>query len=63
MLLKFVAIPGLDGIQIVMIVVEMIIGRPVSDNVEKLLTAVGFIVLIGLMIFAFASDIIRILIG
>jgi len=46
-----------------MIVVEMIIGRPVSDNVEKLLTAVGFIVLIGLMIFAFASDIIRILIG
>ncbi|HPQ31691.1 MAG TPA: RIP metalloprotease RseP [Saccharofermentans sp.] len=56
-------IPGLDGIQIVMIVVEMIIGRPVSDNVEKLLTAVGFIVLIGLMIFAFASDIIRILIG
>ena len=56
-------IPGLDGIQIVLIVVEMIMGRPLSKKAENVLNAVGFVMLLCLVIFAFASDIIRIIVG
>ena len=55
-------IPGLDGIQIVLIVVEMIIGRKLSKRAENVINVVGFFMLIGLVIFAFASDIIRFLV-
>lgn len=53
-------IPGLDGIQVILVIVEMIIGRPLSDKAEKTINIVGFFMLIGLVLFAFASDIIRI---
>ena len=56
-------IPGLDGIQIVFIVVEMVIGRRLSDKAEARLTVVGFIFIILLLIFAFVSDILRIIFG
>ncbi len=56
-------IPGLDGIQILLIVVEMIIGRPLSKKAEGILNAVGFVMLLCLVVFAFASDIIRIFVG
>ena len=39
-------IPGLDGIQIVFIVVEMVIGRRLSDKAEARLTVVGFIFIV-----------------
>ncbi|MBP5261459.1 MAG: RIP metalloprotease RseP [Clostridiales bacterium] len=55
-------IPGLDGIQILLIVVEMVIGRPLSKKAENVLNAVGFVMLLCLVIFAFASDIIRIIV-
>ena len=53
-------IPGLDGVQIILIVVEMIIGRRLSKKAEGVINVVGFFLLIALVIFAFASDIIRI---
>ena len=56
-------IPGLDGIQIVFIVVEMVIGRRLSDKAEARLTVVGFIFIVFLLIFAFVSDILRIIFG
>ena len=56
-------IPGLDGIQIVFIVVEMVIGRRLSDKAEARLTVVGFIFIVLLLIFAFVSDILRIIFG
>ena len=56
-------IPGLDGIQIIFIVVEMVIGHRLSDKAEKRLTIVGFILIIFLVIFAFISDILRIIFG
>ena len=56
-------IPGLDGIQIVFIVVEMVIGRRLSDKAESRLTVVGFIFIVLLLIFAFVSDILRIIFG
>ena len=56
-------IPGLDGVQIILIVVEMVIGRRLSKKAENVINVVGFFLLIALVIFAFASDIIRILVG
>ena len=53
-------IPGLDGVQIILIVVEMVIGRRLSKKAEGVINVVGFFLLIALVIFAFASDIIRI---
>ena len=54
-------IPGLDGIQVILIIVEMIIGHPLSRKSENIINAVGFVMLICLVLFAFASDIIRII--
>ena len=56
-------IPGLDGIQIIIIVVEMVIGRKLSDKAEARLTIVGFVMIVFLLIFAFVSDILRIIFG
>ncbi|SCW26443.1 Peptidase family M50 [Ruminococcaceae bacterium YRB3002] len=55
-------IPGLDGIQILLIIVEMVMGRPLSKRAENVLNVVGFVMLMCLVIFALASDIIRIII-
>lgn len=55
-------IPGLDGMQIVLIVVEMIIGHPLSKKSEYVLNAVGLVLLVGLALFALTSDIIRIIV-
>ena len=56
-------IPGLDGVQIILIIVEMVMGRPLSKRAEGVLNAIGFVLLLALVIFAFASDIIRIIVG
>lgn len=56
-------IPGLDGVQIVLIVVEMVIGRKLSEKAENRLTIIGFVLIIMLVIFALVSDILRIMFG
>lgn len=56
-------IPGLDGVQIVLIIAEMIIGRHLSKKTENIINAVGFVLLVALVLFALASDVIRIFIG
>ena len=56
-------IPGLDGIQILLIIVELIIGHALSKKSENILNICGFVLLIGLALFAFASDIIRLIVG
>ena len=55
-------IPGLDGVQMLLIVVEMIIGRKISKKAEGVINVVGFCMLIALVLFAFSSDIIRIIV-
>lgn len=55
-------VPGLDGVQILLIIVEMIIGRKISKKAEGVINVVGFCVLIALVLFAFSSDIIRIIV-
>ena len=54
-------LPGLDGSQIIILVVEMVIGRRLPRKAENIITIVGFFVLIGLVILAFASDIAKII--
>ena len=56
-------IPGLDGVQILLIVVEMVIGRKLSEKAEARLTVIGFIMIILLLILAFVSDILTIIFG
>lgn len=56
-------IPGLDGVQIVLIIAEMIIGRHLSKKTENVINAIGFVLLIVLVLFALASDVIRIFVG
>ena len=55
-------IPGLDGVQILLIAVEMIMGRKISKKAEGVINVVGFCMLIALVLFAFSSDIIRIIV-
>ena len=53
-------IPGLDGIQIILIIVEMILGRRISRKAENILTIVGFVMLLSLVGMALVFDIMRI---
>jgi len=57
--LNLLPIPGLDGGHVVFVVWEMITGKKASDKVVEYATLVGFILLVGLMIFAFGLDILR----
>lgn len=60
-LTNMLPIPGLDGVQVILIVVEMIMGHPMSKKAENVINVAGFVLLICLALFAFASDIIRII--
>ena len=48
-------------VQVILIVVEMIMGHPMSKKAENVINVAGFVLLICLALFAFASDIIRII--
>lgn len=55
-------LPGLDGFQLVVLIIEMIIGRKLPQKGENIIGVIGFFVLIALVLFAFASDIAKIVI-
>lgn len=55
-------LPGLDGFQLVVLIIEMIIGRKLPQKGENIIAVIGFFVLIALVLFAFASDIAKIVI-
>ena len=52
-------LPGLDGNALILLVVEMIRGKKLSLKSERVINAVGFVVLIALVLFALSSDIMR----
>ena len=52
-------LPGLDGNVMVLVVIEMIRGKKISIKTERVINAIGFVVLISLVIFALSSDIMR----
>ena len=60
-LLNLLPIPILDGGQLLMIAIEKIKGSPVSDMTLEYTMRLGLVLVISLMIFAFANDIARII--
>lgn len=57
--MNLLPIPALDGGHVVFLLIEMIQGKPVSEKVLERAQMVGFFILIALMIFVFANDIIK----
>ena len=60
-LLNLLPIPVLDGGHIFFFLIEMIKGRPVSERNRERASQVGLFMLLGLMVFAFYNDIVRII--
>lgn len=54
--MNILPIPALDGGHSVFLLIEMAIGRPLSDKFMERAQMVGFFILIGLMVFAFGND-------
>ncbi len=55
--MNFLPIPALDGGHMMFIVYEVISGRPPSDSFLEKAQVVGFVMIMGLMVFAFGNDI------
>lgn len=55
--MNILPLPALDGGRLVFIVIAMIRRRPVSPQAEAVVHAIGFLVLIGLLLFATMGDI------
>ncbi len=60
-LLNLLPIPILDGGQLLMIVIEKIKGSPVSEIAIEYSMRIGLVLVVSLMIFAFANDIARLI--
>ena len=54
--MNILPIPALDGGHCVFLIIESIIGRPLSDKFMERAQMVGFVILISLMVFAFGND-------
>lgn len=59
-LMNILPIPGLDGGHTLFLLIEMAIGRPLNEKFMENAQIVGFFLLVGLMIFAFGNDILKI---
>ena len=59
--LNLLPIPMLDGGHLVYYVIEMVIGRPVSDKIQLVAQQFGLAILLGIMILAFYNDFTRLL--
>jgi regulator of sigma E protease len=58
-LMNLLPIPALDGGHALFLLIEMIKGKPLSDKFLERAQIVGFVLLIGLMVFAFGNDIMK----
>ena len=57
--LNLLPIPVLDGGHLLFYLFEMLIGRPVPENIQLIGQQVGIIILFGIMILAFYNDFLR----
>lgn len=55
--MNILPIPALDGGHSVFLLIEMAMGRPLSDKFMEKAQMVGFVILVALMVFAFGNDI------
>ncbi|HEX6644603.1 MAG TPA: RIP metalloprotease RseP [Gemmatimonadales bacterium] len=61
--LNLLPIPVLDGGQLVFLIAEGVLRRPLSLKLRERLTAVGLVLILLLMVFAFSNDIRRVVEG
>ncbi len=59
-ILNLLPVPVLDGGHIVFFLIEMVRGRPVTENVREVATRVGMGLLLALMLFATWNDLVRV---
>lgn len=59
--MNLLPIPALDGGHVVFLLIEMITGKPVSEKVLYVAQTIGMVILLMLMVFVFANDIIRLI--
>lgn len=59
--MNLLPIPALDGSRVVFLLIEAVRKKPVPPDKEGMVHAIGFLLLIGLMIFAFFNDIMRLI--
>lgn len=57
--INLLPIPALDGGRLVFLFIELILGKPVSRSKEGLIHTIGFIFLMGLILFVSFKDVIR----
>lgn len=57
--MNLLPIPALDGGHVIFLLVEMVQGKPLSDNFLEKAQMVGFFILIALMLFTLGNDIIK----
>jgi regulator of sigma E protease len=58
-ILNMLPIPVLDGGHLVFLLLEGVRGKPLSLNARMRLTQVGLVILVGIVIFVFTNDILR----
>ncbi len=57
--MNLLPIPALDGGHAVIILIEMITGKPINEKVLQVLQNIGTVLILGLMVFAFYNDLTR----
>ena len=57
--LNLLPIPVLDGGHLLFYLFEMLIGRPVPENIQLIGQQIGIVILFGIMILAFYNDFLR----
>lgn len=58
---NFLPIPALDGGKLILLIIEGIRRKPISENVENAIQSAGFLLLIGLALLVSCNDLIRLL--
>ncbi|MBR6332173.1 MAG: site-2 protease family protein [Dehalococcoidales bacterium] len=61
--LNLLPIPGLDGGQVIISIIEWVRGKPLPETATRVINMIGFLCLAALMIFAISSDIGRLISG
>ena len=61
--LNLLPIPALDGGHIVFLLYEMITGRKPTEKVLEIAQIIGFVIVMGIMLLVFGSDIYHLIFG
>jgi regulator of sigma E protease len=57
--MNMLPIPALDGGHVVLLLIEMVMGRPLNDKIVERVQTVGFFILMALTVFVFGNDLLQ----